>query len=232
MKKGGKLKLKNVVEGIQGAAFMAFALVTPFLRPWRARWGATDAEVKKKLPGDELMPHPKWGYTHAVTIKTPVAEVWPWIVQMGQGRGGFYSYEFLENLVGCNIHNVDRIIAEFQHLKVGDSIRFHPKIPAYTVVLVEPRSALGLNARSDTKTGKTFELTDKMPEKYINSSWAWFLDERNDGTTRLFSRGRGDYRGLANALGFGPCFTEPISFVMDRKMLLGIKQRAESAREV
>jgi hypothetical protein len=111
---GNELKLKVIGEGIEGGAFIAFALLTPFLRPWRTRWGATDAEVRKKLPGDELMPHPKWGYTHAVTIKAPVAEVWPWIVQMGQGKAGFYSYEFLENLVGCDFHNADRIIPEFQ----------------------------------------------------------------------------------------------------------------------
>jgi hypothetical protein len=85
------LKLKDVAEGIAGAALIAVAFITPFLRPWRARWGATEAEVKKKLPGDELLPHPKWGYTHAVTIKASAAEVWPWLVQMGQGRGGFYS---------------------------------------------------------------------------------------------------------------------------------------------
>lgn len=77
------MKLKDVVEGIAGAAFMVLALLTPFLRPWRTRWGATDSEVKKKLPGDELLPHPRWGFTHALTIKAPVAEVWPWIVQMG-----------------------------------------------------------------------------------------------------------------------------------------------------
>ena len=91
------MKLKDLAEGIGGALLIVFALLTPCLRGWRCKWGATDAEVKSKLPGDKLLPHPKWGFTHAVTIKAPVAEVWPWIVQIGQGRGGFYSYEFLEN---------------------------------------------------------------------------------------------------------------------------------------
>jgi hypothetical protein len=205
------LKLKNIVEGIQGAAFIVFALVTPFLRPWRARWGATDAEVKKKLPGDELMPHPKWGYTHAVTIKAPVAEVWPWIVQMGQGRAGFYSYEFLENLVGCDIHNADRIIPEFQHLQVGESIKLHPKAPV-PVAIVEPSHALVLHY-----------------EAAFSSNWMWVLEKVDEKTTRLISRWSGDYGpGLKNRLSYGPCFMEPIEFNMSRKMLLGIKQRAEA----
>ena len=222
-----KFKSKGIGEGIEGAAFIVAALITPFLRCWRARWGATDEEVRRTLPGDEMVPHPKWGWTHAVSIRASAAEVWPWLVQIGQGRGGFYSYEYLENLIGCDIHNADRVIPEFQHLQVGDSIRLHPRMPAYPVAIVEPERALVLNARADTQTGKTFELTDKLPEKYINSSWMWFLDD-NEWPTRLISRGRGDYRGLANALGFGPCLMEPINFAMDRKMLLCIKQRAES----
>jgi hypothetical protein len=210
MKKGGKLKLKTIGEGIEGATFMVFAVVTPFLRPWRTRWGATDAEVKKKLPGDELMPHPKWGFTHAVTIKAPVAEVWPWIVQMGQGRAGFYSYELLENLVGCDIHNADRIIPEFQHLEVGENIKLHPKAPV-PVAIVEPNYALVLHYEAD-----------------FSSNWMWVLEKVDERTTRLISRWCGDYSpGLKNRLSYGPCLMEPIEFNMSRKMLLGIKQRAE-----
>jgi hypothetical protein len=204
------LKLKNIVEGIEGAALLVFALLTPFLRPWRTKWGATDAEVKRKLPGDELMPHPKWGFTHAVTIKAPVAEVWPWIVQMGQGRAGFYSYEFLENLVGCDIHNADCIIPEFQNLQVGDNIKLHPKAPV-PVAIVEPNRALVLHYEAD-----------------FSSNWMWVLEKVDEKTTRLISRWSGDYGpGLKNRLSYGPCFMEPIEFNMSRKMLLGIKQRAE-----
>ena len=209
------MKLKNIVEGIEGAAFIIFALLTPFLRSWRTKWGATDNEVQKKLPGDELMPHPRWGFTHALTIKAPVAEVWPWIVQMGQGRGGFYSYELLENLVGCDIHNADCIIPEFQNLKVGESIKLHPKAPV-PVAIVEPNHALVLHYEAD-----------------FSSNWLWVLEPVDEKTTRLISRWSGDYGpGLRNRLSYGPCFMEPIEFNMSRKMLLGIKQRAESAREV
>jgi hypothetical protein len=114
-----KFKYKDSVEGIAGAFLIAAALLTPFLRSWRTKWGATDAEVHRSLPGDELVPHPKWGYAYAITIRASAVDVWPWLVQMGQDRGGMYSYEWLENLVGGDIHNADRIIPELQPLEVG-----------------------------------------------------------------------------------------------------------------
>ena len=94
---------REVVEGIEGAFLIGANLALwPLLRGWRLRWGATDDEIQRTLPGDELVPNPKWSYTHTITIRVPPAEVWPWLAQMGQGRGGFYSYEWLENLVGCD----------------------------------------------------------------------------------------------------------------------------------
>jgi len=225
-----KFNLKDIGEGIVGAFLIAVAFLTPFVRPRRNRWGLTDAEAKRSLPGDELVPQPKYQWTHAVAIRASAAEIWPWLAQMGQGRGGFYSYEWLENLVGCGIHNADSIIPEFQHLAVGDNVRLHPTGPALTVAVLEPGWALVLNRRVDTQTGNPFERTDKMPKEYVNGNWAFYLVELGDGTTRLISRSRNDYNpSLGHRLVYGPFFTEPICFVMDRKMLLGIKQRAEAA---
>lgn len=79
-----------------------------FVRPWHLHWGATDEEVRKRLPGDELAPHPALESTRAVIIRAPAKEVWRWLVQLGQDRGGFYSYDFLENLAAADIHNVDQ----------------------------------------------------------------------------------------------------------------------------
>lgn len=222
-------KWKVIGEGLVGAVAIATALLTPFLRSRRIKWGATDAEVNRSLPGDDLVPLSKGGYTHAITIHASAVEVWSWLVQIGQGRGGFYSYDWLENLVGCDIHSVDRIIPEFQHLEVGDSVLMQPeKGSPYKVAAIEPGRALVLLIRVDTQTGNTFEFTDKMPEKYQNSSWVFFLDELDEETTRLISRSRNDWsRGLGNALVFG--IFGPISLMMQRKMLLGIKQRAEAA---
>lgn len=221
-------KFKDIGEGVVGAVLIALAFLTPFLRPWRARWGATDEEVQHTLPGDELVPHPKWGYTHAVTIKASAAEVWPWLVQMGQGRGGFYSYEFLENLVGCDIHNADRIIPEFQHLQVGESIKLHPKVPV-PVAIVEPNHALVLHFKAETLTTSGTRSEGPTQKKHFSSNWMWILEKIDEKTTRLISRWSGDYSpGLKNRLSYGPCFLEPIEFVMSRKMLLGIKRRAEA----
>jgi len=216
-------RLKDIVEGIVGATLIAFhLLLNPLFRSWRVTWGANEEELKKTFPGDELIPHPKWEYTHAVTIDVPAAEVWPWVVQIGQGRGGFYSYELLENLVGCNIHNTDRIIPEFQKLKAGDSIRLHPKAPPTPVIGVELGGWLLLGIAPDYSEPKG---------NYVGATWLFFLDEKNKNTTRLISHGRNDYNnpGLANRLWFGPTLMEPINFVMGRKMLLGIKERAEAA---
>ena len=124
-----KFKFKDIGERLAGAFLIAAALLTPFLRLWRTKWGATDAEVHRSLPGDDLIPHPKWRYTHAITIRASAAEVWPWLVQMGQGRGGMYSYEWLENLVGCDIHNAaDQPVAERLQSESGKCAgqpRFH-----------------------------------------------------------------------------------------------------------
>ena len=205
-------KFRNIGEGVAGAFLIAVALLTPFLRPWYRKWGATDTEIQGPLPGDDLVPHPKGGYTHAITIRASAADVWPWLVQIGQGRGGLYSYEFLENLVGCQIHNADRILPEFQHLEVGDGVRLHPKAPPLPVAAIEPGRVIVLYASEFKQSGNT---------------WVFFLHELDEGTTRLIARFRFDYKpSLGNKLGYS-FLVEPISCSMQRKMLLGIKQRAE-----
>ena len=112
---------RRVIAGAALAAAGAGTLAAYALavRPWHVRWGATDEEVNERLPGDELVRHPNVEATHAVTIKAPAEEVWPWLVQIGQDKGGFYSYSWLENLAGCRLRNADRIVPEFQRLKVG-----------------------------------------------------------------------------------------------------------------
>jgi len=210
------LKLKDVMEGIAGAVLMAVAILTPFLRYWR-QWGATDAEVNRALPGDELVRHPKGGYTQAITIQTPRHRVWPWLAQIGQERGGFYSYDFLENLVGLNIHSVDRIIPERQHDEKSDGLRLAPKAPPVPLVTYESGRML---------------LFGGLPVPNTPTSWLFLLDELDENTTRLITRWRFDFKpSLANRIACN-IFLDPIARVMQRKMLLGIKQLAESAREV
>jgi len=185
------------------------------LRPWHIRWGATNDEVARPLPGDEIVPRPRNWSTRAITIAAPAAAVWPWLMQIGQGRGGLYSYDWLENLAGCDIHSTNRIIPEFQYLEVGDVIRLGPEgYPAYPVAAVEPGCALVLGG-DDPELGP--------------HSWAFVLEPIDDRTTRLIVRSRGDYPPSPANFVIWRILTEPLHFVMERKMLLGIKQRGEAA---
>jgi hypothetical protein len=185
------------------------------LRSWHIRWGATDDEVARPLPGDEIVPRRRNWSTRAITIAAPAEYVWPWIAQIGQGRGGLYSYDWLENLAGCDIHSTNQIIPEFQYLEVGDVIRLGPEgYPAYPVAAVEPGRALVLGG-DDPELGP--------------HSWAFVLEPIDDRTTRLIVRSCGDYPPTLANFVIWRVLTEPLHFVMERKMLLGIKQRAEAA---
>lgn len=183
---------------------------------WMARWGATSEELAATLPGDRLVPHPDLTTTRAVTINARSADVWPWIAQLGQGRGGFYSYDALENLVGCDIHSTNQIMPAWQDVAVGAQVRLAPQV-AMTVAVAEPGHALVL--RGGIPMGSAAAPFD--------STWAFVLREEADGTTRLVSRERYGYLRWWAGLVVTP--TSVISFVMSRKMLRGITERAEHA---
>jgi hypothetical protein len=190
------------------------------LRPWMLTWGATAEEASGALPGDDVVSAARYQATHAVTIDAPRAEVWAWLVQIGQGRGGMYSYDWLENVVGLGMHSADRIDPALQRLAVGDEVWLTPRdasVPVYfSAVQVEPPYALVLGPGSA-------EPAPGMPYP----SWAFRLTPIGDQSTRLVCRFRSDFDP-----GFPGTFTnkyalEPVHFVMERKMLLGIKERAE-----
>ena len=171
-------------------------------------WGATREEAERRLPGDELLEDADIVSTRAVTIEAPPAAVWPWLLQMGSGRAGAYTYDWIENLFGLEMHSSDRIHPEWQHLEVGDVIPGKASLPGMRVEVLDPEHALVTRSEDGTWV------------------WAFVLDEVNGGT-RFISRNRiampepslGDRVGMA--------VMEPGSLVMERKMLLGIKQRAE-----
>lgn len=195
-------------------------LSAPLSRRWYNRWGATPEECRRELPGDELVPAPRLEYTHAITIQAPPAAVWPWLVQIGQGRGGLYSYDGLENLIGCEMHSAERILPEFQTLNPGDLVLFGPaekNFPGQVVLEVQPERALVMCALNPVT---------RQAEK--SATWVFVLEEAA-GATRLLVRGRNGYApGFANALMWH--IVEPISFVMERRMLRGIKARAEASQ--
>lgn len=183
-------------------------------RRWYLRWGATGDEVSAVLPGDELLPHADLTATRAVTVRAPAADVWPWIAQLGQGRGGLYSYDWMENLVGCDIRSADRIVAEWQCIGAGDAVHLHPEV-ALNVAAVEQGRALVL--RGAVQMGP-------VPAPY-DFTWAFVLGDHSGGTTRLVVRERYEYLRWWSFFLLEP--VECISFVMSRQMLRGIRARAE-----
>jgi hypothetical protein len=188
---------------------LALALTALYIRVLRQpimTWGATEAEADARLPGDELLENADGIATRAIDISAPPSAVWPWIAQMGPApRGGAYTYDWVENLLGLDMHSVDRILPEFQHPRLGDTIGYGPN--RMRVERVEPERVL--------------------PWRSEDHNWVWtFVLEAQHGSTRLVSRNRFRLPTLAARLGMLPM--EPASLVMERKMLLGIKRRAES----
>jgi hypothetical protein len=182
------------------------AVYLRLFRPWHMHWGATAREATDAVAGDDLMPDPDIVATRAVEIDAPPSAIWPWLVQMGPGRGGAYTYDWIERRLGIDIHNTDRIIAELQHLKVGDEI----PMPGYTmrVERLDPERAMVIRSS--------------------NQAWVWSFELRPvNGHTRLISRNRFHTADLPLRDKLAYPLIEPGSWVMERKMLLTIKQRAE-----
>ena len=193
-------------SGLTVGSIAAAALVyRSLLRRRIMNWGATDAEVDARLPGDELLEHADGVATRAITVDAAASAVWPWIAQMGPSpRGGAYTYDWIENLLGLDMHSADRVLPDYQHPQVGDTLGYGKNRMRFE--RVEPRRVLA--TRSE------------------DGNWVWsFVLEEQDGKTRLISRNRFRLPSLTARIGMLPM--EPASLVMERKMLHGIKQRAE-----
>ena len=168
-------------------------------------WGATPEEATGSLPGDEFLEQPDGGATRAITIHAPAASVWPWIAQMGPSpRGGAYTYDWIENLLELDMHSADRVLPEYQHPQVGDTLGYGKNRMRFE--RVEPQHVLATRSEDG------------------NWVWSFVLDE-HDGKTRLISRNRFRLPTLTAKIGMVPM--EPASLVMEQKMLRGIKLRAE-----
>ena len=183
-------------------------------RPLHLRWGATDQESDDPLPGDDLIAKPDLTATRAINIRTPADQVWPWIAQLGQGRGGFYSYDFLENLVGCDIHSADRIVPEWQDVGLGDEVRLAPQAGLAVAFLKRGRSLVLRGGIPMGHTAPPYDFT-----------WAFVLRDGPDGTTRLLVRERYAYTRPWAWILVEP--SEAVSFVMTQRMLRGIRNRVE-----
>lgn len=221
----GKLPVddwRDVVDGIGGAAIMAAAFLTPFLRASRGRWGLPEASAARRLPGDALVPEPLWSYTHGVEIDAPPSVVWPYVAQVGATRGGFYSYQWLENLAGCRLRNAEVPHPEWQ-ARAGDALYLHPEMPPFRIVEVEPERHLVAFAPVD-------ETARAAGTAWSTATWLFLVEPLEHGRSRFVSRFRTVCStDLATRLALGPAITEPISFAMDRRMVLRVKELAEHA---
>lgn len=207
---------------LAGAAALAIGAALPVVRTWMLHFGATEAELDARLPGDELIGTPDLVATRVVGIAAPLDDVWPWVAQLGQGRGGFYSYDCLENLVGCEIRSADRVHPGWQDVRVGDPFRLHPDV-ALEVVAVEPGRALVVRG-AVAVTGATTSPVGAPPYDF---TWAFVLRRGRDGGTRLLVRERYGYTRRTAALLVEPVAV--VSFLMTQKMLRGLRDRAERA---
>jgi hypothetical protein len=189
------------------AAIGGASLYRSFLRAPILTWGATRDEAGRRLPGDELLEQADGVATRAITVNAPAPAVWPWIAQMGPSpRGGAYTYDWIENLLGLNMHSVDDVLPEFQHPQVGDGFGYGPNKMSFR--LVQPEHVLAAQSEDG------------------NWVWTFVIEETQDGKTRLISRNRFRLPTLKDKIGMIPM--EPASLVMERRMLYGIKKRAEN----
>jgi len=205
---------------VAAAGLMTAVLATTYLRrvePWMRHWGATDDESAGPLAVDELVAPGARTTTRAITVRAPIQEVWPWLVQIGQDRAGFYSYTWLENLVGAGMHNARSVHPEWQDRFAGDSVwlasqaRFHEH-GRQVAALVEMPRALVLVSPAE------WERLQRGGR--ASGAWAFFLEPHGSTSTRLIIRSSGG--------AVGTHLFDALHFVMEQKMMRGLRDRAES----
>ena len=201
-------KLLKIAAALVFFVLLSIAAII-LLTPWMDRWGATDSELSAVLAGDELVPNPKEMVTRGITINAPPEAIYPWLLQIGAEKGGFYSYSWLEAMLFCRITNTDQINPEWQDLKPGDLVKMCPGNfgpPPYLVAAIEPKHALVLGHQED---GKWVE------------NWQFVLNPIDGNSTRLIVRSRTMMSGGLWSI------IHPSVFIMESGMMRGIKARAE-----
>jgi hypothetical protein len=198
----------GILDALAGSPLFATA---PLYRHWHMRWGATDEEVRGLMPGDELVPDAPFNATRAITIDAPPERVWPWIVQLGYGRAGFYTYDLLDN---GGYDSADRVLPQYQHPQIGDWVPMAKRVNETTAHRVA-----------------AFEQNSWMLWSKPNSTWAWKLVPQDNGTTRLITRLKQhvEWRSPGMAL-VTVVLMEFGDFPMMRRVLKGIKARAERVK--
>jgi hypothetical protein len=207
---------------LMGALTLVFGAFLVHVRPWYLRWGATDAEIARPLPGDEIIPNAISQQTRAITIAAPVERVWPWLAQLGQDRGGFYSFDLLENAVGARMPTDDVLRPARQAWAVGNRLWMYPPEKAggtgfATLRAYEPGRVLGFSTRA---VGTPLSEAE-------DGSWSFVLEPIGANATRLLIRGRLAPGRSTAGLVFDRLVFEPVHFLMERRMMIGLKEVAE-----
>jgi hypothetical protein len=228
------------------AAAAAVVAYVRWLRPWQMHWGATDEEVARRLPGDELVGRPHWNATRAVTVAATPEQIWPWLLQLGWGRAGWYGYDWVDN---GGRPSAWALLPEHQHLEVGKDFPMSPFTSMYCVAFEEPRWMLwrGRPEVSDP-SGPSADLSSgPVPEsaghaqsagdaasgdraqRFVTSggTWVWYLEPADERHTRLITRMRDQYRWTSPVIAT-QLAVDVFDFPFMRKVLLGIKERAEA----
>ena len=192
-------------------------------------WGATEAEASARLPGDELLEEADGVATRAITINAPPSAVWPWLMQIGQDRAGFYSYDWLEDLAGADIHNVFRLMPGQQRREPGDTVWMAPPsrfggTVRMIVADIAPERAMVLISPGDVENVRAGYHAE-------NGTWALVLSPQPDGATRLVVRTRSSVRSRLGTRLFNAFVFDPAHFIMERKMMLTIKALVEAQRQ-
>jgi hypothetical protein len=204
-----EMKRQSIFYGVLDAlSGLPLFVTAPLYRRWHTRWGATDEEVRGPMPGDDIVPRSSLNATRAITIEAPPEKVWPWIVQIGYMRAGFYTYDLIDN---AGFASADRILEEFQHTKIGDWMPMASKVNETTAFKV-----------------KAFETNQWLLWDKPGSTWAWKLIPLAGGHTRLIVRLKATYPWETPAMGVMTLILMEFGdFPMMRRVLKGIKVRAE-----
>jgi hypothetical protein len=220
---GLRSPMRMVLEGLEGIVLLVLAVVTwPLLRGFINNLGSRPDERERKWPGDELLTRIHTRATRAITIRKPVAMVWPWIVQFGLNRGGFHSYELLERIGGINVRNVEQIVPRFQSLQIDQEIKLHPSAPGIYLSLLKPNQHLCFRTWRDDE-----DVAERQPE--IMGSFSFYLVTDSPKTCRFLVR-TCKHQRLARprrARLIATWLEDPLDLVMEQRMLRTVRRLAE-----
>jgi proline iminopeptidase len=222
-----RLRARRTVARTVGAVAVAAGVYAAVVRPRLLRWGATEDEVQGVFPGGDLVPDGVRSATMAVTIDAPPQRVWPWLVQMGTDRGGWYSWDRLDNF---GRRSADRLHPEWQQIRVGDRLAATPDGSEWwEVAALEPRRFLGLRMSLDLR-GRPFDPAGERPSHYTDSIWGFLLEDLTGGRTRLVVSGYWTLRPrwLQPVMSFA--VLEPSHWFMQTRQFTNLKRRAEDPR--